>query len=173
MKNYYEIIDDTCYIWVMGKGQQMYALISAEDLPKADSVPGTWTARYSERGDTWYVMTNVDGKQIRLHRLIMGVTDPKIEVDHKNWNGLNNCRWNLRIATHSENNQNMKGTRKQNKSNLPGVGEYKGKYRARITVDGKTKYLGYFETPEEAHQEYLKAKAEYHPFSYQARTKQD
>ena len=53
-----------------GKGQQMHALISAEDLPKADSVPGTWTARYSERGKL-YVMTNVDGKQIRLHRLIM------------------------------------------------------------------------------------------------------
>jgi len=113
----------------------------------------------------------IKGKHIQLHRLIMGVTDPKIEVDHINGNGLNNCRWNLREATHSENNQNMKGTRKQNKSNLPGVGQYKGKYRARITVDGKTKYLGYFDTPEAAHTEYLKAKAELHPFSYQARTK--
>jgi hypothetical protein len=31
-------------------------------------------------------------------------------------------------------------------------------------ISGKTKYLGLFETPEEAHQAYLTAKREYHDF---------
>jgi hypothetical protein len=43
-----------------------------------------------------------------MHRLIMGVTDPKILIDHKDRNPLNNQRSNLRIATPSQNTANSK-----------------------------------------------------------------
>ena len=32
----------------------------------------------------------------------------------------------------------------------------RGAYRASITIDNKTKHLGYYDTPEEAHKEYLR-----------------
>src|ERR1035437_1775635 len=45
---------------------------------------------------------------LKMHRLIMGLTDPKILVDHIDQDGLNNRRANLRTATSSENNRNRK-----------------------------------------------------------------
>jgi hypothetical protein len=38
-----------------------------------------------------------------IHRCILGITDPEIEVDHRDNNGLNNVRSNLRTCTHQEN----------------------------------------------------------------------
>lgn len=45
------------------------------------------------------------GKQIRylMHRVILNVTDGKIIVDHKNGNGLDNQRHNLRLSDKSTN----------------------------------------------------------------------
>ncbi len=42
----------------------------------------------------------------RLHRFLLGLTDPKIIVDHEDRNGLNNQRGNLRVATKSQNEAN-------------------------------------------------------------------
>lgn len=48
------------------------------------------------------------GTYASMHRMIMGITDPKIFVDHKDGNGLNNQRNNLRLATAAQNNLNKK-----------------------------------------------------------------
>jgi hypothetical protein len=53
-----------------------------------------------------------------LHRFIMGVTDPEIEVDHEDHFGLNCQRHNLRVATRTQNNGNMRKTH--------GTSQYKG-----------------------------------------------
>jgi len=77
-------------------------------------------------------------------------------IDHIDRNKLNNSIENLRVVTHT-----------QNQWNRNGKGYYfrKGKYAARIIVDGKHKHLGLFETEYEAHQTYLDAKAKYHVIS--------
>lgn len=51
-----------------------------------------------------------NGKEayILMHRLILGITDPKIEVDHKKHNKLDNRRSELRVCTRSENMKNKK-----------------------------------------------------------------
>ena len=38
------------------------------------------------------------------------------------------------------------------------------KWRAAIQIDGKKKHLGYFDTPEEAHQVFMEQKREHHAF---------
>ena len=47
-------------------------------------------------------------KYILMHRFILQLTDPKIEVDHINHNGLDNTRMNIRPCTQAENIQNRR-----------------------------------------------------------------
>jgi hypothetical protein len=73
-----------------------------------------------------------------LHRIVMGVDDPNIKIDHINGNGLDCRRENLRIVSVSENTRNVERSRKTNQySDFLGVSKNKGKWRARINVNGK------------------------------------
>lgn len=83
------------------------------------------------------------------------------ELDHKNGIRSDN-RWeNLRRATRRQNCQNRKIKQKA-KLGLKGVFYVNDRFRrkpyaAKIVKSGKTKYLGYFSTPEEAHSAYCVA----------------
>ncbi len=83
---------------------------------------------------------------------------PKDQIDHINKDTLDNHIENLRIATQSQNSQNLK-TPSHNLSGLKGAHyqNQNGKYRSRIVVNGKRYHLGCFDTPEEAHKAYCKA----------------
>lgn len=84
-------------------------------------------------------------------------------VDHINQIKTDNSICNLRLATQSQNNMNKKA-QSNNKTGLKGVYLYKKnmKYTAAIKANGKRHYLGYFDTPEEAHQAYIKESGELH-----------
>jgi len=108
--------------------------------------------------NTFYAARHVKNKNkqttIFLHRFIMNTTDPKIEIDHKDRNGLNCQKYNLRECDHAQNNQN-KGLGKNNKTGYKGVSLCKDtfrrkKYTARIRVGNKYLSLGHFLTPENA-----------------------
>jgi hypothetical protein len=90
-----------------------------------------------------------------MHRYIMGLEkgDP-LEVDHKNGNGLDNRRRNLRICTHAQNTQNVPAHR-------DGASSYRGvefhsepgrrkPWQGRLMIAGKRYSAGYHKTEEEA-----------------------
>jgi len=84
----------------------------------------------------------------RMHRLLMGVTDPAVMVDHRDGDPLNNLRSNLRIATNSLNQANRQVVR--GLSRFKGVCRQKRKHSkdvwiARIIVGGKNFHLGSFD----------------------------
>lgn len=88
-----------------------------------------------------------DSSSRLLHRYLLNPSKG-LTVDHINRNPLDNRRCNLRICTQFENNQNQK----HNTSGCPGVRWHSQgkKWNARITIKGKEKSLGMFNTFEEA-----------------------
>ncbi|MDB4337250.1 HNH endonuclease [bacterium] len=110
-----------------------------------------------------YNQIGVDGKKFYRHRLVVAAFNPDFDidnlkhfVDHKDHNKLNNAFANLRVVTNQGN--------LLNRSNAKGYSWHKalGKWHAQITVDGKKKHLGLYDTEEEAHAAYLSAKEKYH-----------
>lgn len=88
-----------------------------------------------------------------MHREVFRLLgeDVLCTVDHKDRNGLNNQRHNLREASHAEQSRNH-GMQVSNTSGYIGVSWDKkaGKWVARASMDGKRKRLGYFDDPAEA-----------------------
>ena len=129
-----------------------------------DPTSGTFRAgRSGRKGDTVWVSSKNPGI-IFMHNVIMGVVPGDgWEVDHKDHNGLNNCRDNLSVGTKSD---NLRNRRKWQGSGCTLVGvdwnKAKQKYRARITDDsGNMKHLGYFNTEAEAGQAVIDAARRY------------
>lgn len=120
------------------------------DLDDYDKIKDfTW----SRRNDGYAGSTrNENGKHkiYNAYRLIMGVDDPKLEVDHINGNKWDNRKCNLRIVTHADNMKNRK-LDKRNKSGYTGVKKTKiGTWNAQIYCNGRYINLGTYETKEEA-----------------------
>lgn len=111
----------------------------------------------------------VDSRLYKAHRLawfyVYGKW-PEDQLDHIDGNPLNNRLSNLRECSQTQNQQNQFKPKAHNKTGYLGVSwdSSRKKYAARIRVDGKYKYLGRFDSVEEAAQSYLEAKRKYHPF---------
>jgi hypothetical protein len=124
-----------------------FAKIDPEDF--SDISQFKW-ALWSKKGKANYYAQRtirIDGKKgtERMHRRIMKVSS-NIDIDHKNGNGLDNRKNNMRIATSSENNRNQK-PRKNGVSKYKGVAWHKlaEKWRVQIMYNKKMIWLGYFE----------------------------
>lgn len=98
---------------------------------------------------------NAKYKKIWMHRLITGCPEDKI-VDHISRDKLDNRRSNLRICTQAQNQMNSK-LRDTNSSGYRGVTKDKYGWIARIGINGKRVYLGWFMDKEEAAMAYDKA----------------
>ena len=98
-----------------------------------------------------------DVSSVGMHRLILNLEkrDGK-EVDHRNGNGLDNRRGNLRICTHSKNMQNRHRLKKGTTCTYQGVSMVTGGWCAQIKKDYKAMWLGTYKTKKEAAQVYDK-----------------
>lgn len=137
----------------------------------------TWIASQSGRvkvGDVagcdnglGYLQIRYRDKNYRAHRLAWFITHgkwPDGDIDHINGKRSDNRIANLRDVSRSVNLQNQRKPRAGSKSGFLGVGwnKSRGKWMAYINIDGKVKYLGYFDDPAIAHEAYLTAKRSAH-----------
>jgi hypothetical protein len=101
-----------------------------------------WCAMWN--GYNWYAVANMGRQKCYMHRLLAGF--PPFLLDHKNGNGLDNRRTNLRPASTSENGANHK-RQKLNTSGCSGVYKNKrdSKWYARIKVMYRYVWLGSFD----------------------------
>lgn len=131
------------------------ALVDDEDYAKVSQT--RW--RYIKIKGCEYAAT---GDNTLMHRLILAA-GPSDRIDHKDGNGLNNQRLNLRHCTHA---QNMRNRRKM----ASAASRYKGVQRAHgsrgwtasIRLNGKRRHLGTFASESEAALAYDKAAQSLH-----------
>ena len=118
-----------------------------------------------------YRQIKIDGKLYLSHRLAWFFLHGRLpvnQIDHINGVRSDNRLVNLREANSAQNQQNQRMAQVSNRSSgLLGVSWHKHeqRWRAQIKLHGKKLHLGYFDTKEEAHAAYLKAKLEIHPFN--------
>jgi hypothetical protein len=123
------------------------ALIDEEDFELISEFQ--WRAQQNQDG-RWYAKAwNPYPVFILMHRLILGANDGEW-VDHRDNNGLNNYKNNLRICTPSQ-NQAGKGPQ-GNTSLFKGVHweTSRNKWKAVIMQDGKSYFLGRYDSEVEA-----------------------
>ncbi len=119
---------------------------------------------FSARNGYRYI--DIDGEKYTEHRLVWYMlTGEEAEViDHIDQDGNNNKVENLRSGTQRQNMGNTK--KRKSKLGVTGVRFMKGRakpYLASIGQDGgRVKCLGYFKTPEEAHEAFRLAHIERH-----------
>lgn len=105
-----------------------------------------------------YVQTKTrrDGREVGvfMHKLITGYA----RTDHRNGNGLDNQRSNLRPATAAQNGCN-RPPRADHSSRHKGVSWHRAtrKWRATIKANGKSRHLGTFASEEDAARAYAEA----------------
>ena len=118
----------------------------------------SWNTRYAHTiinhisKSTGYITTSIFNNNCELHTLIyilMTGEFPENTIDHKDTNKTNNTWHNLREATQQQNSVN-KSVRSDNLLKVKGVTKNGNGYMARLNINKKCKYLGTFNTIDEA-----------------------
>lgn len=165
VKNRYDILDDgTAILYITRKGQQVPTKIDVKYLPIIQKF--NWFIMGQTETNQGYVGFSRKDKgkttYYKLHRLILGVEDESIFVDHINRDRFDNRECNLRTTTRFQNAYNCskyKGT----VNRFKGVRRTSsGKYECSIRANGKTLYLGTFSTELEAAKVYDENAKIYH-----------
>lgn len=130
---------------------------------------GNFKGRTAGCSDKGYIKigltTNGKHLQVHAHRLawvfVHGVL-PTREIDHINGNPSDNRICNLRDVSRQVNGQNLSKPFAGNRTGILGVSQRRGRYCSAIKANGKSIFLGDFNTAEEARDAYLRAKRRYH-----------
>lgn len=131
-------------------------LIDTEDWDKVKKY--RWNVNKNARAkanDVFYVVSTSNAaiedyqRSVKFHRVIMDCHDERV-VDHINGLTLDNRKVNLRITTQQENKWNRPKP-SNGKNKYIGVFKSGNRWGARIgSGRGQHRYLGLFDTPEEA-----------------------
>lgn len=146
------MINDIVLVIKKKNGHRLECLVDSSDLSRLLQLGKRWSADWSKSAKTYYVYhRDSNGKKIYLHRWLMDAP-ATLQIDHKDHDGLNNRRCNLRIVTQSLNNFNNR-TPRTNTSGFRGVTWNKNRalWQAQVKVNTKLHNLGCFATKEQAH----------------------
>lgn len=133
--------------WVpLTKG--LFALVDDCDMPIVDQ--WYWTSLLRP-GRSHYAFRRQNGVTIYLHRFIMNAPTG-MEVDHRDGNGWDCRRLNLRLCTHGQNQHNYSKCSRPTTSIFKGVHFCASEqmWIARLKLNGVSRFIGKFESETEA-----------------------
>ena len=155
------------YTWPYRKiylGEGKFTIVDPEDYYRFNYF--NWCPK--ENGKNIYAVRLVIApknrtKIVSMHRLILN-PPKRLLVDHRNGFGFDNRSFNLRLATHSQNQFNKGKTRKKSTSRFVGVflEKHSSKWVARIVHNKKRTWLGRFKSEIDAARAYDIAAKKYH-----------
>jgi hypothetical protein len=119
----------------------------------------------SRRADGRIALT-IGGKSFAAHRIAWLYETgnwPLAEIDHLDGDPGNNRFANLRDVDRKTNMQNQRSAHSDNALGVLGVHRENDRFMAQISINGRPKRIGYFDTLEEAHNAYLDMKRRVHP----------
>lgn len=120
-----------------------------------------WTPIRPKRGGI-YARRTSRCKPFLMHRLILNTPDG-MQTDHRNGNGLDNRRANLRVATKAQNQHNQRLQNRPKTSRFKGVHlDPHGAWVAQIKNGGDCLYIGRFASEIEAATAYNLAASKKH-----------
>lgn len=146
-----------------GGAAAAHAVVDAEDAHLAEQRWRMHPKGYAQGDDSTL-----------LHREVLGLSKGDgIEVDHENRNKLDCRRCNLRILTHAENRQNNDPGGNRSWCGEATTSRHRGvswdkrrrRWKATVTVGGRTHHLGRFASEEEAAAVARAFRAEHMPFA--------
>ena len=130
------------------------ALVDEEDYGRLSQ--HKWFAQRGKR--TTYAARDQHAparRRMYMHREILGLPDGRtMNADHKNGNGLDNRRENLRVGTQSQNLANRAGWGKTSRYKGVTWNKKRGVWVASVCVNYKHHFLGHFSLEEEAARAY-------------------
>ena len=141
--------------------QGYVALVDDEDFEQVSQFK--WHAKVDTH--TVYAARNItlpNGRRTgqRLHRFILGPNDSQV-VDHRNGNGLDCQRSNIRICTQTQNAANRR--KQASSSHFKGVSWFKrlGNWAVKVHYNNKDIYIGNFTSELDAAHAYDAAAIKY------------
>lgn len=137
--NFQTQVDEGCEIPLT---QGRVAIVDAADFERLKQF--AWHAVHTK--GLWYARRNTGDGQIYLHHEVAGEPPEGFVVDHRNGDGLDNRRGNLRYATQGQNVINSKSRG----SKFRGVFQIGRRFVARIRAGRKSYYGGIFGCAEQA-----------------------
>jgi hypothetical protein len=119
-------------------------ILDSEDL----HIINNKTVNYSNMYPTvWH-----EGRNVAIHRLVMGKAPDGLEVDHKNGNPLDSRRSNLRFVTHGDNLRNRRAYSKSGHKGVYFSKNRQGKqWQVQRRVNGRNVNFGWYRTLDEAY----------------------
>jgi hypothetical protein len=108
---------------------------------------------------------SVDRRTYLLHRLAwlyMTGEWPSMRIDHVDDDPINNAFANLRDVDRSTILQKQRKAHRGSKAGILGVSLARGRWVARMTIEGRRVHLGTFASAEEAGSAYREAKRRFH-----------
>ena len=162
---FYHEESDTIVYRFMSNDNKAFIIVDVDSFPLIKNHRWSINAKRKPNGKGFYtsyartaIWNRVKKKNdtVGIHQILMN--PPKgMEVDHKNHNGLDNRRQNLRIATKQQNMFNLPKTNLT--TGFRGVTKKGSLFTARVSSEKERLYLGVFNTAEEAALAYdIKAK---------------
>lgn len=142
------------------KHPRAIALVNAADLLFVLDGGGRWGARRERPGLTLYAHRYCSGSTKAMHHQLLNLDVGRVG-DHRNGDGLDNRRLNLRAATRAQNARNRRDHASSSRFKGVGWSEAARKWKAQIGVDNRRIYIGVYSTEETAARAYDAAAREH------------